>query len=58
MLWMAAGYLWNWPLWLIINLMSVGLYLHKGMLPTALQYGVFTGLAIRGWWKWARNTGP
>lgn len=56
MLWMAAGYRWNWPLWLIINLMSVGLYLHKGMIPTALQYCVFAGLAVRGWWKWTRQS--
>ncbi|MFM8316746.1 MAG: nicotinamide riboside transporter PnuC, partial [Bacteroidota bacterium] len=56
MLWMAAGYRWNWPLWLIINLMSVGLYLHKGMTPTALQYCVFAVLAVRGWWKWTRQT--
>jgi len=57
MLWMAAGYTWNWPLWLIINLLSVGLYLHKEMWPTAFQYGVFAVLAVRGWWKWTRNTG-
>ena len=29
MLWMAAGYTWNWPLWLIINILSVGLYVHN-----------------------------
>jgi len=54
MLWMAAGYTWNWPLWLIINLLSVGLYVHKGMLPTAGQYTVFAILALRGWWIWSR----
>ena len=54
MLWMAAGYLWNWPLWLIINFLSVGLYLYKGMVPTALQYLVFGFLAIRGWRIWNR----
>ena len=54
MLWMAAGYTWNWPLWLIINVLSVGLYLHKGMVPTAGQYLVFGFLALRGWWIWSR----
>lgn len=54
MLWMAAGYTWNWPLWLIINLLSVGLYIHKGMLPTAGQYTVFAILALRGWWIWSK----
>jgi nicotinamide mononucleotide transporter len=57
MFWMTAGFIWNWPLWLIINLFSVGLYLHKGMAPTAIQYMIFTGLAIRGWWIWARKSG-
>ncbi len=57
MLWMAAGYTWNWPLWLIINLLSIGLYFHKGMFPTAFQYGVFAGLAVRGWWKWTPKLG-
>ena len=55
MLWMAAGYTWNWPLWLIINLLSVGLYVHKGMLPTAGQYTVFAILALRGWWIWSKG---
>lgn len=55
MLWMAAGYTWNWPLWLIINLLSVGLYIHKGMLPTAGQYTVFAILALRGWWIWSKG---
>ncbi|MFM9142375.1 MAG: nicotinamide riboside transporter PnuC [Bacteroidota bacterium] len=54
MVWMAAGYTWNWPLWLIINFLSVGLYLYKGMVPTALQYLVFGFLAIRGWRIWNR----
>jgi nicotinamide mononucleotide transporter len=55
MLWMAAGYTWNWPLWLIINLLSVGLYVHKGMFPTAVQYAVFGFLALRGWWIWSKQ---
>jgi len=54
MLWMASGYTWNWPLWLIINMLSVGLYIHKGMFPTAGQYAVFGFLALRGWWIWSR----
>lgn len=55
MLWMASGYVWNWPLWLIINALSVGLYLHKEMIPTAVQYFVFGVLAIRGWYIWTRK---
>lgn len=55
MVWMAAGYTWNWPLWMVINLLSVGLYLYKGMIPTALQYLVFGFLALRGWRIWTRT---
>lgn len=56
MVWMAAGFAWNWPLWLIINILSIGLYFYKGMIPTALQYLILGFLALRGWWIWRRKS--
>jgi nicotinamide mononucleotide transporter len=32
----------NWPLWIIVDLISTGLYASMGMIFTALMYGIFT----------------
>lgn len=54
MFWMAAGHTVHWPVWVLVNLLSVGLYFSKNMYPTAVQYFVFLILAFRGWWLWHR----
>lgn len=42
----------NWPLWVIVNLASVGLFVFKALWLTALLYLVFTALALVGWRVW------
>jgi nicotinamide mononucleotide transporter len=44
----------NWPLWVGINIFSVGLFAHKGLWLTAALYGVFAVLAVVGWRAWQR----
>lgn len=42
----------NWILWLGINIVSVGMYLSLGLVPTALQYALYFVLAALGFYSW------
>jgi len=44
----------NWPVWVAVNLFSVGLFALKGLWLTVLLYAVFTMLALAGWRAWSR----
>jgi nicotinamide mononucleotide transporter len=42
----------NWPLWVIVNAVSIPLYLYKSLTLTAILYVVFLILAVVGWKVW------
>jgi nicotinamide mononucleotide transporter len=44
----------NWPVWVAVNIVSVGLFALKGLWLTVLLYAVFTLLALLGWRAWDR----
>jgi len=44
----------NWPVWIAVNLVSIGLFAYKGLWLTVLLYAVFVVLAIAGWREWRR----
>ena len=44
----------NWIFWIVGDLLSIPLYLAKGHPITALQYAIFTILAILGWLAWKK----
>ena len=44
----------SWPLWIVINIASVGLYASQGLLATAALYVVFLAIACWGWDQWRR----
>lgn len=46
----------NWPVWLVVNVASVGVFLYKSLWLTALLYVVFAALAVAGWVRWTRRT--
>ncbi|WP_092277729.1 MULTISPECIES: nicotinamide riboside transporter PnuC [unclassified Duganella] len=43
----------NWHVWIIVDILYVGLYLHKNLILTALLYLVFVGMAIIGLRAWS-----
>lgn len=47
----------NWPCWLVVNLLSMALFAHKGLWLTVGLYGVFAVLSCVGWAAWARRVG-
>jgi nicotinamide mononucleotide transporter len=51
---MTRRYVENWHWWIAVNLISVPLYLAKGLYPTAGLYGVFLAFSILGLVEWRR----
>jgi nicotinamide mononucleotide transporter len=52
---MAKKKIENWIFWIIGDLISVPLYFYKGLTFTAIQYFVFTIIAIYGYRAWKRD---
>lgn len=52
---MAKKKLENWIYWIIGDIVSVPLYLYKGLTLTSLQYFIFTIIAIYGYLAWKKN---
>ena len=44
----------HWIFWIIGDLLSVPLYIYKGLFLTAIQYFVFTIIAIMGYREWKK----
>ena len=51
---MANRKLEHWVLWIIGDLISIPLYLYKGLAITSIQYFVFTLIAIFGYIQWLK----
>ncbi len=46
-----------WLVWLAVDVFYVGMFLYKGLYPTAGLYAVFLFLAVRGFLEWRRSMG-
>jgi len=55
---LARKFIENWPVWLVVNVASTGVFIYKGLWLTAILYVVFVVLAIAGWARWARVVQP
>ena len=44
----------HWAFWIIGDVLSVPLYIYKGLFLTAIQYFVFTIIAIMGYREWKK----
>jgi nicotinamide mononucleotide transporter len=51
---LALKFVETWPVWLVVNAVSVVLYASKSLWLTAALYVVFGGLAVAGWLRWRR----
>jgi nicotinamide mononucleotide transporter len=45
----------HWFLWIIANLVSIGLYIYKGLYPTVILYAVYAAMAFYGYFEWKRT---
>ena len=58
---LARRYLENWALWVVVNLLSIGLYAARELWLTLILYVIFLGLATWGlveWQRVRRQAGP
>lgn len=52
---LARKFIENWVVWLAVNLVSIGLFVHKGLWLTVGLYGVFALLSIAGYLAWRQR---
>jgi nicotinamide mononucleotide transporter len=52
---LGRKYLENWPLWAVVNLVSLGLFAYKGLWLTSVLYALFAGLSVWGWRAWRQS---
>ena len=45
----------HWILWVIVDVVSMGLYLYRGLYPTLLLFSVYTVMAIIGYIQWKKT---
>jgi len=45
----------QWFLWIIANVVSIALYIYKGLYPTVILYAVYAGMAVYGYLEWKRS---
>ena len=43
----------NWPVWVLVNLVSIALFITKGLWLTVALYSLFVLMALWGWRAWA-----
>jgi nicotinamide mononucleotide transporter len=54
--WMLARkVLENWLIWIVVDAVSVGIYIYKGLYPTAVLFIFLTLLAFVGYRKWKKD---
>jgi nicotinamide mononucleotide transporter len=49
---MAKKHIDHWLLWAVVNMVSCGLYLWKGLYPTSILFVVYTVVSVLGYRKW------
>jgi len=47
----------QWWVWVVVDAVSMGLYIYKGLYPTAGLFLVYTGLAVVGYFQWKKDAG-
>jgi nicotinamide mononucleotide transporter len=52
---MARKVLENWLIWIFVDIIYVGIYLSKGLQPTAFMFGVYAILALVGYIDWRKD---
>jgi len=54
--WMLARkYIEMWWLWVLVNAVSLGLFVWKGLYPTSILFLFYTSMAIVGYYHWKRR---
>lgn len=53
--WMLARkYIEHWLFWVLLNTISIGLYIYKGLYPTTILFAIYTIMALVGYRTWRK----
>ena len=55
---LGRKYLENWAVWIVVNVVSVGLFAYKELWLTTLLYTLFVAMSFAGWRAWQRRLAP
>jgi nicotinamide mononucleotide transporter len=55
---LGRKYVENWPTWVVVNVVSVGLFAYKGLWLTVALYAIFIAMSFAGWREWRRLATP
>src|SRR5206468_551426 len=44
----------NWPLWILVDVIAIGLYIARSLWATTALYVLLLGMSVWGWIEWAR----
>jgi len=54
--WMLANKkLEHWLIWIVVDSLSVFLYIYKGLYPSAIFFSILTIVAVAGYYKWKKE---
>ncbi len=54
--WMLARkILEHWILWILVDAVSMGLYLYRGLYPTLVLFTIYTTMAAIGYFEWKKT---
>ena len=45
----------QWLVWIVVDAVSLGLYIYKGLYPTSILFAVYTLLAVLGYIQWKKS---
>jgi nicotinamide mononucleotide transporter len=45
----------QWLVWIIVDLVSLLLFLYKGLFPTSILYAIYTVVAVWGYFEWKKD---
>jgi nicotinamide mononucleotide transporter len=51
---LGRKYIENWAAWVVVNVVSVGLFAYKGLWLTMLLYSLFIAMSFMGWRAWRK----
>ena len=52
---LGRKYVENWPLWVVVNVVSISLFAYKGLWLTMLLYCLLVAMSFIGWRAWRRR---
>lgn len=45
----------HWIIWVVVDFISIILYIYKGLYPTAILFVIYTGAAVWGYFEWKKE---